>query len=314
MTASSASRTPRKLPVVLSLEEVAQFFAAIGNLKHRAILMTAYAAGLRLSEVVGLRVEDIDSRRMVIRVRQGKGRKDREVMLSPALLALLRRYWQAVRPRGYLFPGRDPDRPISHSAVQRACKAALRRSGLKKCISPHSLRHSFATHLLEAGTDVRTIQILLGHSHLSTTARYTHMAVAAAARDSQPARSPAALRRRGAAIMTRPSLDVADVIRSCYDEFLEKYGAGLTPEQRRALDDLTACRTAALGGHVLGCPECGYQEISYNSCGNRHCPKCYGTAAARWLEAQAADLLDVPYFHVVFTLPGPGPDRVGQPS
>jgi hypothetical protein len=103
--------------------------------------------------------------------------------------------------------------------------------------------------------------------------------------------------------MTRPRLDVAAVIRSCYGEFLEEYGAGLTPEQRRALDDLTACRTAALGGHVLGCPECGYQEISSNSCGNRHCPKCYGTAAARWAEAQAADLLDLPYFHVVFTLP-----------
>jgi hypothetical protein len=103
--------------------------------------------------------------------------------------------------------------------------------------------------------------------------------------------------------MTRPRLEVADVIRGCYDEFLEEYGAGLTPEQRRALDDLTACRTEALGGHVLGCPECGYQEISYNSCGNRHCPKCYGTAAARWAEAQAADLLEVPYFHIVFTLP-----------
>jgi hypothetical protein len=103
--------------------------------------------------------------------------------------------------------------------------------------------------------------------------------------------------------MTRPRLDVADVIRSCSDEFLERYGAGLTPEQKRALHDLTACRTAALGGHVLGCPECGHQVISYNSCGNRHCPKCYGTAAARWTEAQAADLLEVPYFHVVFTLP-----------
>jgi hypothetical protein len=103
--------------------------------------------------------------------------------------------------------------------------------------------------------------------------------------------------------MTRPRLDVADVIRSGSDEFLQKYGAGLTPAQRRALDDLTACRTAALGGHVLGCPECGYQEISYNSCGNRHCPKCYGTAAARWLDARAAELLEVPYFHVVFTLP-----------
>ncbi len=171
-------KTPRKLPVVLGLDEVAQFFAAIGNLKHRAILMTAYAAGLRLSEVVGLRVEDIDSRRMVLRVRQGKGRKDREVMPSPRLLAVLRRYWQVVRPGGYLFPGRDPGRPLSHSAVRRACKAALRRSGLTKRISPHSLRHSFATHLLEAGADVRTIQILLGHSHLSTTARYTHISAA----------------------------------------------------------------------------------------------------------------------------------------
>jgi ribosomal protein L37AE/L43A len=104
--------------------------------------------------------------------------------------------------------------------------------------------------------------------------------------------------------MTRPQLEVAEVIRSCRDVFLQRYGANLTPEQRRALDDLTACRTAALGGHVLECPECGHQEVSYNSCGNRHCPKCQATAAARWLETQAADLLDTPYFHVVFTLPG----------
>jgi Putative transposase/Transposase zinc-binding domain len=103
--------------------------------------------------------------------------------------------------------------------------------------------------------------------------------------------------------MTRPRLEVAEVIRSCRDAFLKPYGARLTPEQRRALDDLTACRTAALGGHVLGCPGCGHQEVSYNSCGNRHCPKCQATAAARWLEAQAADLLETPYFHVVFTLP-----------
>jgi hypothetical protein len=104
--------------------------------------------------------------------------------------------------------------------------------------------------------------------------------------------------------MTRPRLEVAEVIRSCRDAFLQRYGAGLTSEQRRALDDLTACRTAALGGHVLGCLECGHQEVSYNSCGNRHCPKCQATAAARWLEAQAADLLETPYFPVVFTLPG----------
>jgi ribosomal protein L37AE/L43A len=114
--------------------------------------------------------------------------------------------------------------------------------------------------------------------------------------------------------MTRPRLEVAEVIRSCRDAFLQRYGASLTPEQRRALDDLAACRTAALGGHVLECPECGHQEVSYNSCGNRHCPKCQATAAARWLEAQAADLLDTPYFHVVFTLPGAlGPMALSNP-
>src|SRR5215470_269569 len=103
--------------------------------------------------------------------------------------------------------------------------------------------------------------------------------------------------------MTRPRLEVAEVIRSCRDAFLQQYGAGLTSEQRRALDDLAACRTAALGGHVLECPECGHQQIAYNSCGNRHCPTCRATAAARWLEARAAELLPVPYFHLVFTLP-----------
>jgi hypothetical protein len=114
--------------------------------------------------------------------------------------------------------------------------------------------------------------------------------------------------------MTRPRLEVAEVIRSCRDAFLQRYGASLTPEQRRALDDLAACRTAALGGHVLECPQCGHQEVSYNSCGNRHCPKCQATAAARWLEAQAADLLDTPYFHVVFTLPSAlGPMALSNP-
>ena len=114
--------------------------------------------------------------------------------------------------------------------------------------------------------------------------------------------------------MTRPRLEVAEVIRSCRDTFMDQYGTDLTPVQRRVLDDLTACRTAALGGHVLGCLECGHQEISYNSCGNRHCPKCQGTAAARWLETQAADLLDTPYFHVVFTLPSAlGPIALHNP-
>ena len=169
----------KKLPIVLSLDELVQFFKAVTNLKHRSILMTTYAAGLRLSEVCHLRVDDIDSRRMVIRIRQAKGHKDRYVMLSPRLLAILRQYWKAVRPRHYLFPGADPDRPINPRTVQEACKAALLASGLKKKVTVHTLRHSFATHLLEAGTDLRTIQILLGHQNLSTTARYLHVSTAA---------------------------------------------------------------------------------------------------------------------------------------
>jgi site-specific recombinase XerD len=172
-------KQPRRLPVVLSLDELLQFFEAVTNLKHRAILMTAYAAGLRLSEVVALRVDDIDSKRMVIRIRQAKGQKDRYVMLSLRLLELLRQYWKAVRPRHYLFPGAQPDRPISAGTVHRVCKAALVASGLTKNVTMHTLRHSFATHLLEAGTDLRTIQILLGHRSLSTTARYLHISTAA---------------------------------------------------------------------------------------------------------------------------------------
>ena len=168
----------RTLPVVLSLDEVARFLGAATNFKHRALLTTAYAAGLRLSEVVHLRVEDIDSQRMVIRVRQGKGRKDRYVMLSPPLLKLLRQYWKAVRPREYLFPGARLGRPMSLDNVRHAYTAARQNSGLDKHVTTHTLRHSFATHLLEAGTDLRTIQVLLGHRRIDTTARYTHIATA----------------------------------------------------------------------------------------------------------------------------------------
>ena len=137
--------------------------------------MTAYAAGLRLSEVTSLRVSDIDSSRMLIRVRQGKGRKDRYVMLSPALLAVLRRYWRAARPTDYLFPSRQPHQPISCASVQKACRRAAADSGLKKHITVHLLRHCFATHLLENGADIRSIQLLLGHNHFRTTELYAHV-------------------------------------------------------------------------------------------------------------------------------------------
>jgi integrase/recombinase XerD len=172
-------RAPKTLPVVLSQDEMARFLDALKNPKHRAVLMTAYAGGLRLSEVARLRVEDIDSARMVLHVRQGKAHKDRDVMLSPRLLAVLRVYWKLQRPKPYLFPGRHPDRPISVRTVQMVCERALSASGLSKHVHMHTLRHSFATHLLESGTDLRTIQVLLGHHSFSTTARYLHITTAA---------------------------------------------------------------------------------------------------------------------------------------
>jgi integrase/recombinase XerD len=172
-------KQPKRLPVVLSLDEVARIFSALVAIKHRAILMTAYAAGLRLSEVTGLRVDDIDSKRMVIRVRQAKGRRDRYVMLSPRLLALLREYWKVARPKEWLFPGDIPGRPITGKAVHKICVNAARSADIGKHVTVHTLRHSFATHLLEAGTDIRTIQVLLGHRKLETTVIYTHVSPAA---------------------------------------------------------------------------------------------------------------------------------------
>jgi site-specific recombinase XerD len=165
-----------KLPIVLSVEEVGQLLGAVRNMKHRTILMTLYAAGLRLSEALTLQVTDIDSARMVIRVRQGKGRKDRYVDLSDTLLAALRAYWKVYRPRHYLFPSPDGDQPLNDSVVQKLCARARQRAGLQKRITPHTLRHCYATHLLEAGKDLRTIQMRLGHQALTTTARYLHVA------------------------------------------------------------------------------------------------------------------------------------------
>lgn len=168
-------RKQKKLPVVLSRDEAALFLAAIKNLKYRTILSLCYGTGLRISEALHLRVSDIDSKRMMIRVRQAKGHKDRYVMLSPKLLELLRQYWKAERPTSWLFPGKRKDHPLDATTIQLACRLARRDSGIRKPVTPHTLRHSFASHLLEAGANIRTIQLLLGHNSLQTTAVYTHV-------------------------------------------------------------------------------------------------------------------------------------------
>jgi len=170
-------RTPERLPVVLSPEEVALLLHCAPSLKYKAALSIAYGGGLRVSEIVHLKVGDIDSARMLIRVEQGKGRKDRYVMLSPDLLDLLRDWWRMAKPRGWLFPGRDPAQPISARQLNRACHAASATAALDKRVSLHTLRHSFATHLLERRTDIRVIQVLLGHKKLDTTALYTRVAL-----------------------------------------------------------------------------------------------------------------------------------------
>jgi len=169
-------KTGRKLPEILSGAELGALFQAVSNIKHRALLMTAYSAGLRVSELVHLKVSDIDSPRMVIRVEQGKGRKDRYVPLSAALLPVLRQYYKITRPADWLFPGQYPGRPLTRESVDRVFQKAKKAAGITKNVTVHSLRHCFATHLLEKGADIRTIQQLLGHRSLSSTQIYTHVA------------------------------------------------------------------------------------------------------------------------------------------
>jgi integrase/recombinase XerD len=170
------ARQRQALPEVLSQDEVVRFLEAVSSLKCRVALTCAYATGLRVSEVVGVEVRNIDSGRMVIRIENGKGGKDRYVMLSAQLLGILRAYWKLTRPQRFLFPGRDPDTAINVTVLHAACRSAYAAAGIAKKVSVHTLRHSFATHLLEQGTDIRIIQALLGHNNLSTTARYTRVA------------------------------------------------------------------------------------------------------------------------------------------
>jgi site-specific recombinase XerD len=171
-----AGKEPEKLPPVLSPEEIARFLEAVTGLRNRVALATAYAAGLRIGEVVRLKVAAIDSKRMLLHIESAKGGRERYAMLSPRLLEILRVYWKRAQPSLWLFPGQEPGGHVSIGALQSACRAARQRARIGKRVTAHSLRHSFATHLLESGTDIRIIQVLLGHTHLETTARYAQVA------------------------------------------------------------------------------------------------------------------------------------------
>ena len=180
------AKRPRRVPSVLSGAEVIRLLECVADLRYRMALLTMDATGLRVAEAARLRIEDIDSQRMLIHVHSGKGAKDRLVPLSPVLLESLRSYWRTVRSPTWLFPARDAQRPVSHARLQQTCRRAAQLAGLAKRITPHTLRHSFATQLLEEGVDIRTIQTLLGHSQLRTTALYTHVSLSRLQRTASP--------------------------------------------------------------------------------------------------------------------------------
>ena len=252
-----------------------------------------------MSEVVLLKIADIDSQRMVIRVEQGKGGKDRYVMLSPQLLTILRTYWRLTRPKRWLFPGRDDERPLVPNVLHAACRSACAAAGLSKQVTVHTLRHTFATHLLESGADVRIIQVLLGHASLASTARYTRVATKTISNTPSPLDRlrlevvPPHLTGRcsgsGGRISTVTTASGS--------------GAAVMSGHRRCLCGHRVRADAVLGGHVDQRKESATRIASLLR--SRRCPKCQGLARARWLADRQAELLPVPYFHVVFTLPAP---------
>src|SRR5215472_16476588 len=317
-------KEPQKLPPVLSPEEVKRVLIMATSLQARAMLTLAYGCGLRAGEVVRLRAGDIDSEQMIIRIVQSKGLKDRHVMLPVEVLDLLRQWWKArstaydaglAPEQRWLFPGRSKRRPLTTRQFARLFTQAAKAAGLRKTLSLHTLRHSFATHLLERGTDIRVIQALLGHEKLETTARYTRVATGLIAKiERWPERAaPQACQARHREVagavappaMARPALEVADILRDHGPAWRDANSGHMSLDQLKVMSAIERCRTAALGGYVARCENatCGHTEIAYNSCRNRHCPKCQAAASRRWLADREAELLPVPYFHVVYTLP-----------
>ena len=263
--------------------------------------MTTYAAGLRASEVRRLKPEHIDSQRMLIMV-IGKGRKDRYTMLSAKFLGELRHYYKKCRPQSYLFPSsykKSNNKPLSYESVRCTYEKARKKAGVKNGAGLHTLRHSFATHLLEAGYDIRKIQVLMGHSRLSTTMIYLHVSRETLSKVPSPLDlNDIEQQQRRTAPMTQiikpedSRLEVADILRKHIADYQDRYP--LWPQHRKIVSDLLNCRSAHLGGHIDRCSNCGM---------NRHCPKCRHVPRERWLERRKDEILPTSYFHVVFTLP-----------
>ena len=310
-----APKRPQTLPVVLSPDEVVQFLDCVKIPMHHTILTTCYAAGLRISEAIRLTVPAIDSRRMVLRVEQGKGQKDRYVMLSPKLLELLRAWWRRERPPVLALSQRPPRR-AHHGCGRPAC--------LPTRASPESPPQAGDAARLAPRVRRPPARGRHGRPDDSVAARAPQVwpprpgICASPPRRSvrrrvlsicsrtpaHPACHPKRPRRPDrAATVERTTPTVAEVIRRYGEPYREQAGASLSGGQRRVLTAIAQCRTAALGGHVEQCDGCGYTRVWYNSCRNRHCPMCQALARATWVRARQAELLDCPYFHVVFTVP-----------
>ena len=296
MTQIPRVKKAQKLPVVISREEIKKLLAVTTNLKFKTMFMVAYSAGLRVNEITHLKVFDIDSRQMQILVREGKGKIDRYSLLSEVILKFLRQYWKQYRPDVWLFPGKIPGQPMSNRAFQDAFQKARKKSGINTRASLHSLRHSFATHLLENGTDIVRIQHLMGHARIGTTTLYLHLAKSRILEVKSPLDSLLEEDKDG--------LELQDVFQQFGQAYRQNHSLPLN--QLKTIKAIESCRTAGQGGHIDECDSCGHVRVSYNSCRNRHCPKCQGLAKEQWLLERERDLLNIGYFHVVFT----GPDSL----
>jgi hypothetical protein len=299
------AREPRKLPVVLSAGEVVHFLEAIPSLKSRTALTAVYAAGLRVSEVARLKIGDLDSWRMVIRVERGKVGKDRYVMLSSQPLKIPRSYWRLTRPTFWLFPDRDQDRPLEPTVLARRLPVG---AGCSRSEQAGDGAHP-AAHIRDPSAGERSRRSRHPgparscqpgeHRTLHPGCHQDHQQHAKPARPADAGGGAARL------IPMSAGLEVADVLHRHGTAYRRAHEGHLGRVERRVMSAIELCRTAALGGHVEQCVDCGASRIAYNSCRNRHCPKCQGRARAEWLEARQAELLPVPYFHVVFTVPAP---------
>ena len=278
------------LPTVLTVDEIDRLLEAVDDIKYKAMFATMYSSGMRVSEVIHLHYDDISRSNMQIHVRDTKNRMDRYTILSKRCLDILTQYWfEKGRPRGILFPNKFTGNYLTVSTLEQVMRRAVSAAELPKKATPHCLRHSFATHLMEQGVERQNIQALLGHRDPKSTEVYLHVSN----------KSRVRLTGKKALIMNKPT--VQDIFLHFYPAYLEKHSP--SAEQAKVSRNIMNCKTGAYGANVSVCEDCGAVQIHYNSCRNRCCPMCQAVPKEMWMDARREDVLDAPYFHLVFTVP-----------